>query len=699
MLILYFKFQNEFIHRELPARLGKYEEHIDHAAEHVRSPTNRPTYSNGNYTNDEIADMHQREKQMIFEMKRMEHDTIRLTNEMLSVKREIESIEHHNEGEPTNRAEKLPQLHIELTNRKLQLIEHLKRASKHRTEFEQHRVQRLKCENEMRILRDEMKSGQENQRGTDTIARRKNHERMSINRLEEPLGQEIKLLEQHTERIRGELKLLKNGYESINCVYPWQINDSKKRSAHRSNFDILSWDRMAQQHEQLKKTDINISTPNTQQIRQENTYSNPKIRNYNENCAAIDQAKYDVMLSYANENVSTIERIKNALPEGLSIHIKDNHPSTNIKLCLDNTSTAVIAIINNAYELSTTCEADIIHTFKRQFPLVLVISDLDFKPCSNWLNLIWHAPKTQKVYLNIPNFEENLRTAIANAQWNLSPNLSISKITLSTTRNRSSRFLGNLQEWTTAYRNPARVCHNYRQLINDPFRSATDIKLQDIYRNYIRTYFENTDMMNLFEKGVNRNDMCEFIRGYTYTDSFSTIFSHHLAVNIFFYFGPRLHGNVDYQLVKCLIDFVALCVYRQEFRPLVISGTVYRGMVMSEADILKLVVGSQIMNTTFLSTSKDKDNVEFPREQNQQEFNVLCTYVINNNNNRRTALDIAYLSSFPGEREVLILPLSAFYVKSITRSLDKPKLIEIVFVEEDFDIFMSMDNKVISIRI
>jgi hypothetical protein len=156
----------------------------------------------------------------------------------------------------------------------------------------------------------------------------------------------------------------------------------------------------------------------------------------------------------------------------------------------------------------------------------------------------------------------------------------------STTDQRSNRFLGDLQEWTVAYRNPARISHYYRQLINDPLRIATDIKLQNIYYNYIRRDFdENSDMMRLFEKGTNENDMHGFIRAYTQTNGFSTSLNRDLAAYVLFYFESKLYDTVDYQLINCLIDFVTLCIYREELQPCVFTDIVYRGMVMFEKDL------------------------------------------------------------------------------------------------------------------
>ncbi|CAF3832338.1 unnamed protein product [Rotaria sp. Silwood1] len=257
---------------------------------------------------------------------------------------------------------------------------------------------------------------------------------------------------------------------------------------------------------------------------------------------------------------------------------------------------------------------------------------------------------------------------------------------------RSKRFLGDVLEWTVAYSNPAQVSHIYRQRINDPLRIPNDRKLKNIYYNYIHIYFENSDVMSLFERGAHENDMYHFIRAYTRSNSFNTTLNYHLAANVLFYFEFILYDTIDYQLVKCLIDFVALFIYRQELCEYIFNGTVYREVVMTEKDLFKHVVGSRIMNTSFLSTSKDKQVAEFFSEQKQHKFAVLGTYVIHNKNNRRTALDISDISCFPHEREVLILPFSAFYVKRVKRPANDSEPIEMILVEDDSNTLENIDT-------
>ncbi len=144
------------------------------------------------------------------------------------------------------------------------------------------------------------------------------------------------------------------------------------------------------------------------------------------------------------------------------------------------------------------------------------------------------------------------------------------------TDKRSNHFSSDLDEEIVIFSNPAQVSHNYRQLITNPLRIITDI-----YQNYIRFYKENPDIVRLFDKGANENDMHSCIRTYTLSGSFSTTINRHLTDNVLSYFESTLYYIIDYQLVKCLIDFVALCIYRQELQPYFFSDTLCLKQIFS----------------------------------------------------------------------------------------------------------------------
>ena len=221
--------------------------------------------------------------------------------------------------------------------------------------------------------------------------------------------------------------------------------------------------------------------------------------------------------------------------------------SINIKIFLDNTGTAVLAHINEEYKLDVICQADLTHIFKRQFPLVLITSDHLFESTTNWLNIVWNLPNTQRVSLDLPDLKTNLHNALTAAQWNLSRSLNEPVSIQSTSYDRPNRFLGHLPERMIAYRNPLQVSHSYRQFINDSLRIETDQKLADIYYKYFRIHSQNTVSINLCEQAYKENDMYYLTRAYKHPALFNKTVNHHLASNVLYFFEPKLYETVDYQ--------------------------------------------------------------------------------------------------------------------------------------------------------
>jgi hypothetical protein len=634
-------------------------------------------YNNEEAMNNELEQMKKYEKHMNYEIQRMKHYETRLINEIRSLEQEINCIQYlltpeyyeeicQSEIEYNKHTNKLEKLSNERKKRQIKLPEHSNEIKKRLATLEEHSIKQIEFENKLKIVRNKIK--QEKERRKNDIKRRENSEK-------ELLKFCVKLLERSIERIRVEIQ---------------SVEDDEKLKECQIEYNKLC-EELLEKREEMKLTRQSIlSSPGDSDLEEFEPSKLQKgfsiIHNDYEISVIIEQPKYDIFISSVDLNNSAVACVQNALPQYLSTLVKRNFSWSDIKICLDNTNTAVIAIINKAYEVDAFSQAEMTCIFKRQFPLILVIAEQNFEPKTGWLNMIWQAFTTQKIFLNSPNFEDNLRNALTDSQWHLSSNRNIPNTIGSTADHRSKHFLGDLHEWTVVYSNPAQVSYNYRQLINDPFRIATDTKLQDIYYYYIRMYFENSDVMYLFEKGVIENDVHPFIQAYTHPGSFSTTLNRHLAANILYYFNSTLQVGVDYQLVKYLIDFVALCIYRQELHSYLFSGIVYRGIFLTEESLSKYPIGTRIINTTFLSTSKDKSVINVLSEDHQREFGVLCRYIIHNKNHRRTALDIGSISCFPDEREVLILPFSAFHVKSVKRSENNSRLIEMVLVEDDTDV-------------
>ena len=139
--------------------------------------------------------------------------------------------------------------------------------------------------------------------------------------------------------------------------------------------------------------------------------------------------------------------------------------------------------------------------------------------------------------------------------------------------------------------------------------------------------------------------------------------------------------NVIHNLTNGCSQFSCQCLYSTEdgtksianiflhhpnFQQLSFQGQVYRGIPLTKDKLDHYRVGSCIITTTFLSTSKSSSvarmfSGESERKRSQHSF--FCTYTIVSNG--RTAIDISQLSVYPEEEEVLILPYSTFLITKI----------------------------------
>ena len=163
-----------------------------------------------------------------------------------------------------------------------------------------------------------------------------------------------------------------------------------------------------------------------------------------------------------------------------------------------------------------------------------------------------------------------------------------------------------------------------------------------------------------FEKSTTMNDATFLLKAYTAETGFYSRLNVHLA------------GNAD-EGKEERIFYVGIISYNPTFEKYSFIGIVFRGMRITQEDLHEYSVKSQIMTKSFLSTSKDPEVADrFAFKQNEQrnicgkevKFSCICTYKIQN---LRTALDIAGISEYPCEKEVLVLPYSIFTVISITK--------------------------------
>ena len=356
------------------------------------------------------------------------------------------------------------------------------------------------------------------------------------------------------------------------------------------------------------------------------------------------------------------------------------------------TKLATLVFFSSHYEYDEERSIDVQYIFKQQFPIIIILGRSDLKPTKDWFRFIYDRA-TDLLVLTEDDFKQRLLDKIQRIKQG-EPILSNWLIPLHSSRamniltDRSSRFIGTIKEWSVAYHNAAFISRIFRTQIRDPLRIETNVKLNNFFQYYVKEYVNTKDHGYFWQANLN-NDVQHLARAYTSSStSFSNILNQQLASNILSYFERTLILDVDYRLVKCLIDFVALFIYRSEFEEYIYrSGTVYRGLVLTEQDLYQYVVGSHIINTTFLSTSRERQVAVVFAGEDHQLLSVLCIYVIEHRYQKRIALDISRLSNIPDEKEIILLPLSAFRVSKVLRSNDaahgRQGMVEILLIEDE----------------
>ncbi|CAF0940986.1 unnamed protein product [Adineta steineri] len=231
----------------------------------------------------------------------------------------------------------------------------------------------------------------------------------------------------------------------------------------------------------------------------------------------------------------------------------------------------------------------------------------------------------------------------------------------------SDRFVANSGkvEWllvTPTVRETATHRHHILEEIGTKrsFTALTEKILEYYLEKYMRDIKGYNVIKSYFEEAITINDPTLLLKAYTAETGFYTRLNVHLA------------GNAD-EAKEERMSYVGIISYNPAFEKYSFIGIVFRGMRITEEDLAEYSVKSQIMTKSFLSTSKDvcvanrfafKQNEQRNIDGKEVKFSCICTYKVQN---PRTALNIADISLYPYEKEVLIIPYSVFTVISITK--------------------------------
>ncbi|CAF4082894.1 unnamed protein product [Adineta steineri] len=127
--------------------------------------------------------------------------------------------------------------------------------------------------------------------------------------------------------------------------------------------------------------------------------------------------------------------------------------------------------------------------------------------------------------------------------------------------------------------------------------------------------------------------------------------------------------------------YVAIIARHSTLETVSYTGITYHSMIITSNDLEQCKIGTRIVTKTFFSTSKQMNVVLRCLHNNvdiDDRLSVICEYDILN---KRTALDIPYISLFEGEQEVLILPYSIFNIVDIKFDKSNSPLVEIKLKE------------------
>lgn len=235
-----------------------------------------------------------------------------------------------------------------------------------------------------------------------------------------------------------------------------------------------------------------------------------------------------------------------------------------------------------------------------------------------------------------------------------------------------------MYEWEFVDRNASKKAVQFRRAYTPESLVHSQIwktKLYSLKKTYVRVHEQDLPPKNYkiihdcFTSAYDELNPNHLIAAYTSCQMFSRLLNLDMARNVI----HNLNNGCSQFSCQCLYStedgtksIANIFLHHPNFRERAYQGQVYRGITMAKDKLDHYRVGSCIITTTFLSTSKNPSVArmfgnEEKREEDEHSF--FCTYTIISHD--RTAIDISQLSMHPHEEEVLILPYSPFLITAI----------------------------------
>lgn len=222
-------------------------------------------------------------------------------------------------------------------------------------------------------------------------------------------------------------------------------------------------------------------------------------------------------------------------------------------------------------------------------------------------------------------------------------------------------------EWIKVDSNAHHLAAVNRQSVND-WNNHTWIQMTI---DFITSDYINQDLADVqgideikwfFNKAKTEQDPVYILKAYSAETGFYTRLNTQLAVD------QLTDGHEQDNSWWGRHHILRIIVGHPRLEKYVFIGMTFRGMNISSNDLAQYNVGTRLMTKSFLSTSKNQSIAEAfaicRSVDHKTDINLpaLCIYTIKN---RRTAYDIEKISEYSPEKEVLVIPYSAFIVKGM----------------------------------
>ena len=241
-----------------------------------------------------------------------------------------------------------------------------------------------------------------------------------------------------------------------------------------------------------------------------------------------------------------------------------------------------------------------------------------------------------------------------------------------------TRFVSESVEWIVSTNDADFQANKYLKKLEtygkDPHFDRLIIHIKEHYLDKLLKCVDDSEkIQEYFDKAIKKKDPLQLLIAYTADTGFYSALNIDLA---------KLHiDNLTDEENLDRAYYIGIIAHHPKLQRFSYTGTVFRGLIITNDDLKQYQIGTRILTKTFSSASKQRDvALRFLNENlsTNDRLNTICIYEIRN---ERTALDIEEISVFKDEEEVLILPYSAFKILDIRRKKHNTPKIEITLKE------------------